>query len=391
MSPSDAPSRRAPVRGKRRARRRRRHSVGLGVLVTLLALALVAGLGTAYVYRDLNANLTLVDIDQQIVGPRPTKAPATGPQEPLNILVMGSDTRDGVGNAVDKQVGGGQRSDTTILLHVSGDRKRAYGISIPRDSMVDRPACKSLAGQVVPPATYQMWNAAFGIGGPACTVAQFESLTGIRVDHFVVVDFRGFRGMVDAIGGVQVCIPQVIDDRRRGIYFDPGTQVLKGEQALDYVRERHAVGDGSDVGRMKRQQAFIASMVRSVVSAGTLARPDRLLGFLQAATKSLTLDRGLGDLLKIADLGSTVAGIGLGEVKFTTIPNTVDPQNPNHLVWTPAADGVWQRVKDDEPLTASATKDAISAADVPDGSSATKRAKRTTAQTQALKSAGLCT
>ena len=119
-------------------------------------------------------------------------------------------------------------SDTTILLHLSADRERAYGISIPRDSMVNRPACNHGA---IPAASYQQWNAAFAIGGPGCTMQQFEQLTGVLIDHYVVVDFNGFQGMVDAIGGVQVCVPEEINDQAHGIHLDAGTYDVSGKQA----------------------------------------------------------------------------------------------------------------------------------------------------------------
>ncbi|MSZ77466.1 MAG: LytR family transcriptional regulator [Actinobacteria bacterium] len=359
---------------------------------------MVSGLSVAYIYRHLNGNLTVLDIDDQIVGDRPDKVKVAGPQEPLNILVMGSDTRDGEGNNIDGLTGDGERSDTTILLHLSADRTRAYGVSIPRDSMVDRAACKTADGEEIPAASYQMWNAAFSIAGPACTIQQFEHLTGIRLDHFVVVDFEGFRGMVDAIGGVEVCIPETIDDRAHGIYLEAGTRKIKGQEALNYVRERYAVSGGSDIGRMKRQQAFIASMAHAVVSAGTLTRPDRIVSFLEAATTSLTLDKDLDNLFKIAKLGYEFRGIGLDKIRFITIPNTVDPQDPNHLVWTPDADDVWNKLRNDQPLSKRLTADAISAANVP-GSSADPldpddpRATAGTdpeATSESLQAAGLC-
>jgi len=173
----------------------------------------------------------------------------------LNVLVMGSDTREGAGNNIDGLTGGGERSDTTILLHLSADRKRAYGISIPRDLLVDRPECKTESGTTIPGGTQVMWNEAFALGGPACTMQQFEQITGVRLDHFVKVDFEGFRGMVDAIGGVETCIPEDIDDPAHHIHIEAGTRKIKGKEALNYVRERYVVGNGSDVGRMKRQQA----------------------------------------------------------------------------------------------------------------------------------------
>ncbi|MBF4163642.1 LCP family protein [Nocardioides sp. CBS4Y-1] len=326
---------------------------------------MISALSVIYLYRHYNGNLTVIDINDQMVGPRPDKVDVQGPQDPLNVLIMGSDSRDGKGNDIDGLTGGGQRSDTTILLHLSADRTRAYGISIPRDLMVDRPACKTSSGTQIPAATYQMWNAAFQLAGPACTVSQFESLTGIRLDHFVVVDFEGFQGMVDAVGGVQVCIPETIDDRAHGIYLEAGTRKLEGRQALNYVRERYAVSGGSDVGRMKRQQAFIASMAHQVLSSDTLAHPTRLLGFLDSATKSLTLDDGLGNLAKIAQLGYEFRGISLDDIQFITSPIKTDPQDPNRLVWKRSAKVMWRRIREDEPLTKRLQVDVISAASVP--------------------------
>ena len=345
-------------------RKGRRHSVGKVILAVVVVLALATGLSVVLLYRHFNGNLNVVDVLPQLQN-RPAKVAVEGPQEPLNILVMGSDTRQGKGNRVDNQTDIGQRSDTTILMHLSADRTRAYGISIPRDSTVDRPDCKTRGGDTIPGAQHVLWNDAFSVGGPACTIQQFEQLTGVRIDHYVVVDFNGFKGMVDAIGGVRVCIPEAIVDPKHGINIPAGTRNLEGQQALNYVRERYVVGNGSDIGRMKRQQAFIASMAHQVVTAGTLARPDKLIRFLEAATKSLTLDKGLDNLSKIAGLGNDFRGIGLDHIQFLTIPNTVDPTDPNHLVWTPQAKRVWRLIAKDEPLTRRLATDVISAGNVP--------------------------
>ncbi len=406
------PEPRVTRRGKRRAKRRRTHTVAKVLVSTLVVLGLVTGLSVTYLYRHLNGNLTVMDIDDQLVGDRPDKVEVTGPQEPLNVLVMGSDTREGANN-IDGLTGGGERSDTTLLLHFSADRERAYGVSIPRDSMVDRPECRTEDGTTTPAASYQMWNVAYQLAGPACTIQQFEALTGIRLDHFVVVDFTGFQDMVDAVGGVEVCIPEDIDDRAHGMYLEAGTRKLEGIQALNYVRQRYALSGGSDIGRMKRQQAFIASMVNTVVSSNTLARPDRLLGFLEAATESLTLDEDLGNLWELAKLGYEFRGIGLDNVQFITIPNKVDPNDPNRLVWKRQANVVWNRLKNDEPLTKRLQTDVISAAKIPgtssdepsespdDGETASQGGGSTgskgsggnapTASDEALAAAGLCT
>jgi LCP family protein required for cell wall assembly len=350
--------------GKRRARKPRRHTVAKVLLSTVVALVLVAGLSAAYLYRHLNGNLHVYDASKDMIGTRPAKVDA-GPQGPLNILVMGSDSRDCTGCDIDGLTQGGQRSDTTILIHLSADRKHAYGISIPRDSMVNRPACKESDGSISSPA-YAMWNEAFSIGGPACTIEQVEQLTGIRIDHFVVVDFEGFKSMVDAIGGVQVCIPQTWDDRAHGIYLKGGDRKISGNEALEYVRIRHIPGtDGTDLGRIKRQQAFVGSMVNQVLSSGTLANPIKVVKFLNAATKSLTVDPGLKDLTKIAGLAEQFKSIGLNKIQFLTVPWEYDPADPNRVVWLPTAAKLWNALKNDKPLSKGLTAGSIDVSNLP--------------------------
>jgi len=355
--------------GKRRAKARKRHTVLKVLLSTVIALALVTGLSAAYLYRHLNGNLHVYDATQDMIGKRPDKV-VTGPKGPLNILVMGSDSRDCSGCDVDGLTKGGARSDTTILIHLSADRKRAYGISIPRDSMVSRPECKTSSGSVSPAASNQMWNAAFSVGGPACTIEQVEQLTGIRIDHFVVVDFEGFKSMVDAIGGVNVCIPQTWDDRAHGIYLKGGTRKISGTQALEYVRIRHIPGtDGTDLGRIKRQQAFVGSMVNQVLSSGTLTNPVKVVKFLDAATKSLTVDPGLKNLSKIAGLAEQFKGIGLNKIKFVTVPWEYDPADPNRVIWRPEAAQLWNALKNDKPLSKALTAGSINVSNLPGSSS----------------------
>lgn len=343
--------------GRRRGAVRKRATIIRVLGITTIVLALVTGLTVVYFFRHFSGNITDLNIDDELTN-RPDKVEVSGPKEPLNILVMGSDTREGEGNDIDNE-SGADASDTTILFHLSADRSRAYGVSIPRDSMVDRPECKNGA---VPAADYVMWNDAYTVGGPSCTIQQFEQLTGVYLDHYIVVDFRGFKDMVNAIGGVEVCIPETIDDRKHGIYLEAGTRTIRDKEALSYVRQRYGVGDGSDIGRMKRQQAFIASMASKVVSAGTLANPVKLVKFLDAATKSLSVDDGLTDLAKIADLGLQFRDIGLDKIQFITIPWEWDPDDPNRVVWAPEADQVWKKLAHDEPLTRALTVDAISAA-----------------------------
>lgn len=391
---------RAP-RGKRRRRTKRRHTVLRAVLITLVSLCMIAGLGGIYLYRHLSGNLHVEDVTQEIVGARPARTFPEGPHEPLNILVMGEDSRDCKGCDIDGLTQDGARSDTTILVHLSADRKHAYGISIPRDSMVTRPECKTSTGSISPEESDQMWNAAFAIGGPACTISQVEHITGIHIDHFVVVNFESFQGMVDAIGGVTVCLPEPVKDPLAQLNLPAGTQVLTGRNALGYVRERHAIGDGSDLGRVQRQQAFISAMIKQVMTAGTLANPVHLIKFLDAATKGLTVDPGLGDIKKLASLAYGFRDIGLNKIQFITVPWEYDPADPNRVIWTSQAGAVWTAIKNDQPLTKQLTATALNADDAPGGKAPKKSGGATgakkgssdlTAQKkQQMSQAGLCT
>ncbi len=354
-------------KGKRRGRVKARHTVAKAVIASLVTVGMATGLGVVYLYRHLDNSLNTVNVDDQLKGRPDKKKVDTGPNEPLNILVMGSDSREGEGNNIDNLTGGGERSDTTIMFHLSADRETAYGISIPRDTLVDRPDCYAKDGEVIPGATDAMWNEAFSVGGPACTMQQFEQLTGIRLDHYVMLDFSGFQDMVDAIDGVEVCIPEDISDPAHGINIPAGTREIQGKEALNYVRARYTLGDGSDIGRIKRQQAFIAAMASKVLSRGTLARVDRLVGFLDAAISSLQTD--LESPLKIARIGVEFKSIGLDNIKFITVPFQYSTAQPGRVEMLPEAEALWQRVIDDEPLTRRLQDGVITAGDDVDGSS----------------------
>jgi LCP family protein required for cell wall assembly len=331
--------------GKRRGRARRTHTVAKVLLATLLTLGMVSGLSVAFLYRHLNGNLDVVNVDAQLTN-RPEKIKIKAPKQPINILVMGSDSRDCDGCGLDKEAGGG--SDTTILFHLSADRQSAYGVSIPRDSLVERPDCKDEDGDVIPGGSGAMWNSAYSYGGPACTIQQFEQTTGVRIDNYVVVDFGSFQQMVDAVDGVEVCVPEDIDSSEYGITIPAGTRTLNGKEALAYVRVRHGVGDGSDIGRVKRQQAFIGALVAKVLSSGTLTRFDRLVRFLNAATKGLTTD--IASIKDMALVGLQFKNIGLKRIRFITVPFVYSTAQPGRVEWTDDADTLWKRIANDQPL-----------------------------------------
>jgi LCP family protein required for cell wall assembly len=350
-----------PAPGKPRMEKRDRRTVVRVIVITQIVLAIVTAVTVAVGYRHLDKNVESIPLPDFH---RPERVKVEGPKEPMNFLVLGSDSRDGKGNGIDNQQGIGERSDTTILLHVSADRKEAYGVSLPRDALVDRPACKTTDGRTIPGEHLAIFNSAFEVGGVACTIQTVEKLTNIRIDDTIVVDFNGFKDMVDAVNGVQVCLPKEVSDPKHHIYFDAGTQTLHGDQALNYVRERTVLSPTGDIGRMKRQQAFIASMINQVKSAGTLTRLDRIYKFLDAATASLKTTDGLDSLSELADLAYQLRHTGLDKIRFVTVPFEEYAPNPNRLVWkTEEANILWDRIRSDETLGARFKQDSLDASD----------------------------
>ncbi|MCX6398571.1 MAG: LCP family protein [Propionibacteriales bacterium] len=365
VSTSRAERRPAAARGARGRRKAPQpgKTVFRVILSSLLALGLATGVGVVLLYNNWNGNIQREDLAAQLGEDRPEKM-ASGP---INILVMGDDTRSGEGNKIDGEGGGG--SDTTIMFHLSADRKFAYGISVPRDTLVDRPDCFAKNGKVIAGQQDAMWNAAYSVGGPACTIRQFEQLTRVRIDNYVVVDFNGFRDMVNALGGVEVCIPEDIVDETSGITLRAGTREIKGREALSYVRVRKGVvgGDGTDPQRIKRQQAFMASMIGKAVGADTLAQPIKLTKFINAATSSLKTD--FKNIAELADIAASFNGIGLDNISFVTTPWVYSTRQPGRVEWTAEVNKLWRLARNDKRLSAEFLDDSISAGQKTDGSS----------------------
>lgn len=324
------------------AHRHRRPAV---IAAAIAAVVLVgAAVTLAWAYFRLEGNISTIDSTDGLGDLRPAKQ-----NEAVNILAIGSDSRAG-GNAV---VGGESPglADTTMVVHLSADNAWAAAVSIPRDSMVQMPACFTPDGSIREGGLRQ-FNSAYQIGGPVCVQRTIESLTGLHIDHFVVIDFVGFRDMVEAVGGVTVYIDKPISDPNSNIFFDAGCQTLSGKLALDYVRVRHGAGDGSDPSRIKRQQVFLSSLVQKVTSSGVLFNPVELYRFLDAVTKAVTTDTGLGGIRNMGSLAVRVREIGLDRIEFTTIPWEGFPPDPNRVQWAqPEADELWDLLRRDIPLT----------------------------------------
>lgn len=304
-------------------------------------------------YFKLNGNITRIDVSR-VLGSRPsTSSVSQGQQAPLNILVMGSDTREGIGTTEygSDTVEGGAHSDTNMLVHLSSDRERALVVSIPRDSMTKAPKDCNDPNSTVANGEVRQWNYNFNEGGPGCVIKTLEGLTGVYVDHFVVIDFRGFQEMVDALGGVPVCTTVDIDDREAQFTLAAGRHRLDGKQALGYVRVRKTVNDGSDLNRIRRQQAFLSSVVQEATSTGLLLRPNRLYSFLDAATKSITTDRDLS-ATTLASIAGSLRNIGVDKIEFVTVPTQVYPQDTNRVEWKDSAAEIWSAIRDDRALGA---------------------------------------
>ncbi|HVM26127.1 MAG TPA: LCP family protein [Mycobacteriales bacterium] len=315
--------------------------------VTILA---AAGAGYAFVqHYDGNINR----LDGIFDG---TDRGEVGESGPKNILIVGSDSREGLAPGEDFQGTGdefvtGQRSDTIILAHLYGDDEVAQLVSFPRDSWVTIPASTDPRTGERRPAHEAKINSAFFEGGPALLVATVQQLSGLTIDHYVQVDFTGFKGMVDALGGVEVCLPEAAREPKSGIDLPAGRSTVEGEQALAFVRQRSGLARG-DIDRIARQQQFMGAIVRKTLSAGTLANPFKLNGFLDAATESLQVDEDL-TIGGLRDLALRMRGFDSGGVIFSTVP-VADPAARREgqsvvLLDEAAAEGLFDGLRRDVP------------------------------------------
>jgi LCP family protein required for cell wall assembly len=311
---ASGPGRRAA--GPRRGRRLARALSWLAVLTSMSILA-AAGAGYALVNR-YDGNINRLDgIFEGSDTPEPVD------DGPRTILIVGSDSREGLTGEEAFQGEGdefvtGQRSDVIILAHLYGGSDQAQLVSFPRDTWVEIPAYTDPETGDFTPAHSGKINSAFQEGGPSLLIQTVQDLTGIDVDNYMQVDFTGFKRIVDELGGVEICLSEAQKDIQSGIDLPAGRQEVMGDQALAFVRQRNGLARG-DIDRIARQQQFIGSIVRKVLSAGTLANPLRLNGFLDAATSSLQVDETLavGDL---RDLALRFRGFAAGGVTFTTPP-----------------------------------------------------------------------
>ncbi|GAA4802348.1 LCP family protein [Streptomyces ziwulingensis] len=333
--------------GLRRVRRRR--WLRRASLVTVAVLVGAAAIGWT-LYTKLDGNITPDEAAAAELARYERERPTALVRGAQNVLVIGSDSRSGKDNARYGRDPGTERSDTAILLHLAAGRRSATAVSLPRDLMVAVPGCRRPDGSRTEPV-FTMFNYAFEVGGSACSIRTVEKLTGIRVDHHVVVDFHGFKEMVDAVDGVEICLPEPVDDKAARLRLPAGRSTLDGERALGYVRVRKSLGDGSDTDRMERQQRFLGAFVSKVRSNDVLLNPVKLYPVLNAATSALTTDPALANLRGLYDLVRGLRNIPTEAVQFLTVPRESWPRDANRdQLAQPAAQRLFTRLRTDEPV-----------------------------------------
>ncbi|CCB74761.1 conserved protein of unknown function [Streptantibioticus cattleyicolor NRRL 8057 = DSM 46488] len=322
--------------------------------VTATVVVLGAAAGACAYYERLNGNLHKGDLN---LGGKPLdKAPANAAgQTPLNILLLGSDGRN---TAEDLRLGGSHAdagraplADVEMLVHVAADRGSMTVLSVPRDTRVTIPRCTDPATGTTYPQTEDIINASLQHGGPGCTVATWEELTGIPIDHFMMIDFSGVVAMADAVGGVPVCVSANVYDKDSGLRLTKGTHVIAGQQALQWLRTRHGFEDGSDIGRTHAQHMYLNAMVRQLKSGAKLTDPGELMGLADAATKALTVDKGLGSVKKLYDLADDIKRVPTGRITMATMPWDPDPKAPDeHVVPSAQAAALFAMIRGDQPV-----------------------------------------
>ena len=327
---------------------RRRRWLRWGALGASVLVLGAAGVGWS-LFQKLDGNIRTDQDTADELARYEDERPVPIQGKAQNILILGSDNR-GDGNGKYGRDEGSERADTAILLHIAADRRSATGVSLPRDLMTDIPGCRTPDGERTR-AQFAQFNSAYQWGGAACTIRTVEKMTDIRVDHHLVVDFRGFKKLVDAVDGVEVCLPDPVHDREAKLDLPAGRQTLHGEDALGYVRARHGIGDGSDTDRMGRQQQFLGSLVKKVRGNGVLLNPAKVYPVLDAATSALTADSGLDSLKELYELVRAVRDIPEEKVRFLTVPRQQYELdiNRDQLV-QPEADQLFTRLRHDRQV-----------------------------------------
>jgi LCP family protein required for cell wall assembly len=326
----------------------------------VLAVVILGTAGAGYLYYEhLNGNIQKGERDSGDSKAHKAEPNAAG-QTPVNILLIGSDSRNSDANVA---LGGSRENrgnpplgDVQMLIHLSADRKSAAVVSIPRDTRVHIPQCTDPDTHKVYQPVDTIINESLARGGAGCTLATWQNLTGVYIDHWMTIDFAGVVSMADAIGGVDVCVKQNVWDHSTpaqrggsGLKLQAGTRKVKGVQALQWLRTRHAWG--SDLMRARAQHMYLNSMIRTLKGQNVFTDTGRLMDLAEAATKSLKVSEEIGTVKKLYDLAMQLKTVPTDRITMTTMPNVQDPQNKDHVVPDGAdAEKMWKMLRDDVPF-----------------------------------------
>jgi len=318
--------------------------------VGVIVLASVSWLGLGHVSAKIARINVFAGLDN-----RPEKT-----SQAVNYLLVGSDTREGLTKEQMKllRVGStasaaGGRSDTMLLVHISNKRDKAFLVSLPRDTLVTIPAHTTLDGKSQIPARQNKLNAAFSFGGAPLLIQTVEGATNLKIDHYIEISFAGFAGIVDALGGIDVCTKVNIDDPKSHLVLAAGTHTLDGIEALKYVRTRDFDGRG-DIGRMQRQQQFLSSVLKKATSTGVLLNPIKIVNFMNASLSTIKMDENLNES-DLINLAKQMRGLSSGNVRTLTVPlsnaNGNVPGIGSVVVWDETLSAeLWTRIRDDSAL-----------------------------------------
>lgn len=351
-----------------------RHSLGYrtsnrvrsAVCMVLAFIVCFLGSTVAAFWIDLSGRITVVP---SVISDKKHKAPEDIYKgKTLNILVLGQDSRDGEGNSA---IGGGggdlegnHQSDTALVMQISADRSYANVVSIPRDSIVDAPSCTTSKGTTIPARHNVMFNSIFAEGysqggdvesAANCTLTAVQSLTGLDIQQFVVADFNGFKSIIDALGGVDVCIPVDTVDETTGLDLQRGLHHMDGTEATEYARMRHGTGsDGSDIMRTTRQQYLIKTLATEARKVDIFSDLPKAYRLVTTSLSSLQISKGLGDFQTLLGLGDSLKDLKPSNIYARTLPVEPWSLDMNRVVWTDEAKTVWKILREGKPLTTNA-------------------------------------
>ncbi|MEN9747465.1 MAG: hypothetical protein RLZZ603_157 [Actinomycetota bacterium] len=352
-----------------------------GLAVLLSAVVLVAGYSVLSIGSQLaGTGIQLTDASgHAITTPKDLKGP-------INMLLVGSDTRAGQGGGFGTGITS-NLADVIILLHVSANRKNAVAVSFPRDLMVPWPACPSTSGGsgYLPQSLGQI-NATIANGGPGCTLLTVESVTGLTIPYLAMINFKGVIEMSNAIGGVTVCVANPIHDTYTHLDLAAGMHTLQGLEALQFLRTRHGIGDGSDLSRISNQQVFMSSLFRKVKSNGVLTNPVYLYSLASAAARNMTLSSNLTDLNVLVGMAGAFRHVSPDNMTFLQVPTMGGLPAPNEgrvQLVQDQAQIIFDKLKNDQPLILAKSNPEIGAQAIATASPAATSKPSTKASTAA--------